>query len=47
MNIKSCKREKKKKQVTYKGSPIKIIPDFSVGTVKVRRARTDVLQILR
>ena len=34
-------------QVTYKGKPIRIIPDFSPETMKTRRAWTDVIQTLR
>jgi hypothetical protein len=34
-------------QVTYKGRPIRIIPDFSPETIKARRSRTDVMQTLR
>ena len=45
-NIKSFKG-KKTQQVTYKGIPIRIIPDFSMETLKARRAWTDVLQTLR
>jgi hypothetical protein len=40
-------REKEKVQVTYKGKPIRIIPDFSPETMKARRAWTDVIQMLR
>ena len=34
-------------QVTYKGRPIRIIPDFSSETMKARRSRADVIQTLR
>jgi hypothetical protein len=34
-------------QVTYKGRPIRIIPDFSPETLKARRSWTDVIQTLR
>jgi hypothetical protein len=34
-------------QVTYKGIPIRIIPDFSPGTMKARRSWADVIQTLR
>jgi hypothetical protein len=34
-------------QVTYKGRPIRIIPDFLVETMKVRRSWTDIIQTLR
>jgi hypothetical protein len=34
-------------QVTHKGRPIKITPDFSPETMKVRRFWTDVIQTLR
>jgi hypothetical protein len=36
-----------KGQVTYKGSCIRIIPDFSPETMKARRSWTDVKQTLR
>ena len=34
-------------QVTYKGRPIRIAPDFSPETMKVRRSWTDDMQTLR
>ena len=34
-------------QVTYKGMPIRITPDFSPETMKARRSWTDVIQTLR
>jgi hypothetical protein len=34
-------------QVTYKGSPIRITPDFSTETMKARRSWEDVTQTLR
>jgi hypothetical protein len=37
---------REKKQVTYKGKPIKIIADFSTETLKARRARSEVFQAL-
>ena len=43
-NIKSCKG---KGQVTYKGRPIKITPDFSPETMKARRSWAHVIQTLR
>jgi hypothetical protein len=36
-----------KGQVTYKGRPIRITPDFSPETMKARRPWTDVIQTLR
>jgi hypothetical protein len=36
-----------KYQVTYKGRPIRITPDFSPETMKARRSWTDVIQVLR
>jgi hypothetical protein len=36
-----------KGQVTYKGRPIRITPDFSSETMKARRSWTDVIQTLR
>jgi hypothetical protein len=37
----------KEKGQTYKGRTTRIIPNFSTGTLKVVRAQTGVLQILR
>jgi hypothetical protein len=34
-------------QVTCKGRPIKITPDFSTGTMKARRALSEVIQTLK
>ena len=36
----------KKGQVTHKGTPVRIIPDFSTETLKARRTWTDVLKTL-
>ena len=36
-----------KGQVTYKGRPIRIIPDFSPESIKARISWTDVIQTLR
>jgi hypothetical protein len=44
---KDSKSSKGKSQVTYKGRPIRIIPDFSPETMKARRSWTDVIQTLR
>ena len=41
------KAVREKGQVTYKGRPIRITPDFSPETVKARRSWADVIQILR
>ena len=41
------KAVREKGQVTYKGKPIRITPDFSPETMKARRAWTDVIQKLR
>jgi hypothetical protein len=38
---------KGKGQVTYKGRPIRIIPDFSPEIMKARRSWADVIQTLR
>ncbi len=38
---------KEKGQVTYKGKPIRLTPDFSMETMKARRSWIDVLQKLR
>jgi hypothetical protein len=37
---------RQKKQITYKGKSIKIIADFSMETLKARRAQSDVFQAL-
>jgi hypothetical protein len=41
------KAVREKGQVTYKGRPIRITPDFPPETMKDRRAWTDVIQTLR
>jgi hypothetical protein len=41
------KAVREKGQVTYKGKPIRIIPDFSTETMKARRSWTDVIQTQR
>jgi hypothetical protein len=41
------KAVREKGQVTYKGRPIRITPDFSPETTKARRSWTDVIQTLR
>ena len=38
---------REKGQVTYKGTPIRMTPDFSPETRKARRAWADVVQTLR
>jgi hypothetical protein len=37
---------REKKQITYKGKPIKITADFSTETLKARRAWSEVIQAL-
>jgi hypothetical protein len=41
------KAVREKGQVTYKGRPIRIIPDFSPETMKARKSWTDVMQTLQ
>jgi hypothetical protein len=41
------KAAREKGQVTHKGRPIRITPDFSPETMKARRSWTDVIQKLR
>jgi len=41
------KAVREKGQVTYKGRPIRIPPDFSAETMKVKRSWADVTQTLR
>jgi hypothetical protein len=40
------KAVKEKKQIMYKGKPIKITADFSTGNLKARRAWSEVFQAL-
>jgi hypothetical protein len=40
------KTVREKKQITYKGKPIKIIADFSIETLKARRAWGEVFQAM-
>jgi hypothetical protein len=40
------KAVREKKQITYKGNPIKITADFSTETLKARRAWSEVFQAL-
>jgi hypothetical protein len=40
------KAVREKKQITYKGKPIKITADFSTETLKARRARREVFWAL-
>ena len=44
---KNTKIVREKGHVTYKGRPIRIIPDFSTETMKTRRSLTDIMQTLR
>jgi hypothetical protein len=41
------KTSRQKQQVTYKGKPIRITADFSTETIKARRVRNDVCQVLK
>ena len=41
------KEVREKGQVTYRGRPIRIIPDYLPETMKARRSWTDVIQTLR
>ena len=41
------KAVREKGEVTYKGRPIRITPDFSPETMKARRSWADIIQILR
>ena len=41
------KAAREKGQVTYKGRPIRITPDFSTDTMKDRRMWSDIMQTLR
>ena len=47
MNKIVLKAVRGKGQVTYKGRPIGITPDFSPEAMKARRSWTDVMQTLR
>jgi hypothetical protein len=44
---KNIKAAREKSQKTYKGRLTRIIPDFSIETLKARRDWPDVLQLLR
>ena len=46
-NKRILKAVREKGQVTYKGRPIRITPDFSPETMKARRSWADVIQTLR
>ena len=39
-------KEREKGQITYKGRPIRITPDFSPETMKARRSEADAIQTL-
>jgi hypothetical protein len=41
------KAVREKKQITYKGKPIKITADFSIETLKARRVGSEVFQALK
>jgi hypothetical protein len=41
------KAVRQKKQITYKGKPIKITADFSTETLKARRTWSEVFQTLK
>jgi hypothetical protein len=43
----TLKAAREKGQVTYKGRPISITPDFLTETMKARRAWSEVMQTLR
>jgi hypothetical protein len=43
-NVKSCRGKGK---VTYKGKPIRNTPDFTIETMKARRALPEVIQTLK
>jgi len=45
--VRILKAVREKGQVTYKGRPIRITPDFSTETMKARRSWADVIQTLR
>jgi hypothetical protein len=40
------KAVREKKQIMYKGKPIKITADFSMETLKARRAWSEIIQAL-
>jgi hypothetical protein len=41
------KASKEKRQVTYKGKPIRITADFSTQTLNARRSWKDIIQALK
>ena len=44
---KSLKTDREKKQVTYKGTPIRLLADFSAETLQARRERHDILNVMK
>jgi hypothetical protein len=44
--LKAVREKKKKKQIAYKGKPIKITADFSKENVKARRSQSEIFQTL-
>ena len=46
-SIKILTAAKEKCQVTYRGRPIRITPDFSLETMKARMSWSSVIQILK
>jgi len=41
------KAAREKKQVTYKGTPIRLLADFSAETLQARREGHDVLNMMK
>ena len=41
------KAAREKQQITYKGTPIRLIADFSAGTLQARREWHDILKVMK
>ena len=44
---KILKAAREKKQITYKGTPIRLLADFSAETLQARRERHDILNVMK
>ena len=41
------KAAREKKQITYKGSPVRLSPDFSAETLQARKEWHDILNVMK
>ena len=46
-NKERIQRQQEKKKVNYKGTPIKLLAEFSTETVQTRREWQDIFKVLR